>query len=70
MATSRSSSTSSPAPFVRRSARSRARRSPSSSSDGSELGLQRVLETVTDGVEVEERDGGAWVALTKATGRC
>ena len=34
--------------------------------DGSELGLKRVLETVTDGVEVEERDGGAWVALTKA----
>jgi len=24
-----------------------------------------VLETVTDGVDVEERDGGAWVALTK-----
>jgi hypothetical protein len=34
--------------------------------DGSELGLKRVLETVTDGVRVEERDGGAWVALTKA----
>ena len=34
--------------------------------DGSELGLKRVLETVTDSVEVEERDGGAWVALTKA----
>jgi hypothetical protein len=34
--------------------------------DGSELGLKRVLETVTDGVEVEERDGGVWVALTKA----
>ena len=34
--------------------------------DGSEFGLKRVLETVTDGVEVEDRDGGAWVALTKA----
>jgi hypothetical protein len=34
--------------------------------DGSELGLKRVLETVTDGVEVEERDGGTWVVLTKA----
>jgi hypothetical protein len=33
--------------------------------DGSELGLKRVLETVTDGVDVEERDGGSWVALTK-----
>jgi hypothetical protein len=33
--------------------------------DGSELGLKRVLDTVTDGVEVEERDGSAWVALTK-----
>jgi hypothetical protein len=35
-------------------------------SDTSELGLKRVLDTVTDGVRVEERDGGAWVALTKA----
>ncbi len=34
--------------------------------DGSKFGLRRVLETVTDGVEVEDRDGGAWVALTKA----
>jgi hypothetical protein len=34
--------------------------------DGSELGLKRVLATVTDSVEVDERDGGAWVALTKA----
>ena len=34
--------------------------------DGAEFGLRRVLETVTDGVEVEDRDGGAWVALTKA----
>ncbi len=32
-----------------------------------QLGLRRVLETVTDGVRVEERDGGSWVELTKAT---
>ncbi len=35
-------------------------------SDAGEFGLRRVLETVTDSVQVEERDGGAWVALTKA----
>jgi len=34
--------------------------------DSSELGLRRVLETVTDGVEMEVRDGGRWVELTKA----
>ena len=34
--------------------------------DGSEFGLRRVLETVVDRVQVEERDGGAWVALAKA----
>ena len=34
--------------------------------DAGEFGLRRVLDTVTDSVEVEERDGGAWVALTKA----
>jgi anti-sigma regulatory factor (Ser/Thr protein kinase) len=33
----------------------------------SPLGLQRVLETVCDTFEVEERDGGAWVELTKRT---
>lgn len=33
--------------------------------DAEELGLRRVLETVCDGFEVEERDGGAWVELTK-----
>ena len=33
-------------------------------SDG-ELDLQRVLDTVCDTHEVEERDGGAWVELTK-----
>jgi hypothetical protein len=31
----------------------------------SPLGLQRVLETVCDTFEIEERDGGAWVELTK-----
>jgi hypothetical protein len=35
-----------------------------SASDG-DLDLQRVLETVCDTHEVEERDGGAWVELTK-----
>ena len=34
--------------------------------DTGEFGLRRVLDTVTDSVQVEERDGGAWVALTKA----
>jgi hypothetical protein len=34
--------------------------------DADEFGLRRVLDTVTDSVQVEERDGGAWVALTKA----
>jgi hypothetical protein len=29
------------------------------------LGLRRVLETVADDVQVEQRDGGSWVALTK-----
>lgn len=40
-----------------------------SDSDGG-LGLRRVLETVCDTHEVEERDGGAWVELSKrlATG--
>jgi anti-sigma regulatory factor (Ser/Thr protein kinase) len=35
--------------------------------DGGELGLRRVLETVTDGFDVDERDGAAWVELKKAT---
>ena len=29
------------------------------------VGLRRVLETVADDVEVEERSGSPWVALTK-----
>lgn len=35
--------------------------------DGGELSLRRVLETVCDTFEVEERDGLAWVELTKQT---
>jgi anti-sigma regulatory factor (Ser/Thr protein kinase) len=34
--------------------------------DSSDLGLRRVLETVTDSVQVEERDGATWVVVTKA----
>jgi anti-sigma regulatory factor (Ser/Thr protein kinase) len=34
-------------------------------SDSTELGLRRVLETVSDGFEIERRDGRAWVLLTK-----
>ena len=33
------------------------------------LDLHRVLETVCDTLEVEERDGGAWVELTQARWR-
>ena len=29
------------------------------------VGLRRVLDTVVDRVEVDERDGGDWVQLTK-----
>jgi len=36
-------------------------------SDSAEIGLRRVLETVTDGFEVERRDGDAWVVFTKHT---
>jgi anti-sigma regulatory factor (Ser/Thr protein kinase) len=35
--------------------------------DEGELGLRRVLETVTDSVEVDERDGASWVELSKGT---
>jgi anti-sigma regulatory factor (Ser/Thr protein kinase) len=34
--------------------------------DSGTLGLRRVLETVTDGFDVEERDGASWVELRKA----
>jgi hypothetical protein len=33
--------------------------------DDPPLGLRRVLETVCDSYEVEERDGSSWVELTK-----
>jgi hypothetical protein len=33
---------------------------------GDSLGLRRVLETVVDSFEVDERDGGSWVELKKA----
>ena len=32
---------------------------------GDELGLRRVLETVCERVEVDDRGDGSWVALTK-----
>jgi hypothetical protein len=35
--------------------------------DGAGLGLRRVLETVSDTLEVDHRDGGAWVELSKGT---
>jgi len=35
--------------------------------DGRELSLRRVLETVCETFEVEERDGEAWVELSKQT---
>jgi anti-sigma regulatory factor (Ser/Thr protein kinase) len=35
--------------------------------DNGELSLRRVLETVSDSVEVDERDGGSWVELSKGT---
>ena len=31
-----------------------------------ELSVARLLATVVDSVEIDERDGGAWIALTKA----
>ena len=37
-------------------------------SDSPALGLRRVLETVSDGFEIERRDGSAWVLLTKRLG--
>jgi hypothetical protein len=33
----------------------------------SPIGLRRVLETVCDTFEIEERDDGSWVELTKRT---
>jgi hypothetical protein len=34
--------------------------------DGGELDLRRVLDTVADGVEIEQRDGDSWVRFAKA----
>lgn len=36
--------------------------------DDVSFGLRRILETVCDTVELEERESGRWVQLTKATG--
>jgi hypothetical protein len=33
--------------------------------DDAPLGLRRVLETVCDSYEIEERNGGSWVELSK-----
>lgn len=33
-----------------------------------DLGLRRVLDTVSDTVSLEERDGASWVRLTKTLG--
>jgi hypothetical protein len=33
-----------------------------------DLGLRRVLDTVSDSVSLEERDGASWVHLTKTLG--
>jgi serine/threonine-protein kinase RsbW len=34
--------------------------------NGESVGLRRVLETVADRFELDERDGGQWVELTKS----
>ena len=34
--------------------------------NGESVGLRRVLETVADSVQLDERDGGHWVELTKS----
>jgi hypothetical protein len=33
--------------------------------DGGGVGLRRILDTVSDGVTLAERDGASWVTLTK-----
>ncbi len=35
--------------------------------DGAGFGLRRVLDTVADSFEVEQRDGSAWVVVRKST---
>ena len=34
--------------------------------EGEDVGLRRILDTLVDGVELTPRDGGEWVKLTKA----
>jgi hypothetical protein len=34
--------------------------------DGEEVGLRRILDTLVDSVELTPREGGEWVTLTKA----
>ena len=34
--------------------------------DGEDVGLRRILDTLVDDVELTSRDGGDWVKLTKA----
>lgn len=36
-----------------------------SASQGGDLGLRRLLDTIVDDVSVEPADGGEWVSLTK-----
>lgn len=37
-------------------------------SSDEELGLRRILDTVVDGAEIVQRDGGEWVELRKSIG--
>jgi hypothetical protein len=37
-------------------------------SEDEDVGLRRILETVVDHVELEPRDGGDWVTMTKTVG--
>ena len=34
--------------------------------EGEDVGLRRILDTLVDSVELTPRDGGDWVKLTKA----
>jgi hypothetical protein len=36
--------------------------------EGEDVGLRRILDTLVDSVELTPRDGGEWVKLTKAVG--
>jgi hypothetical protein len=40
----------------------------SDEADGEALSLGRLLGTVVDDVELDERDGGLWVGMTKSVG--